>query len=529
MYEILQFKEGDRMYCAYLRKSRKDIEAELSGEGETLKRHEKILLDLAAKMKINIDKIYREVVSAETVASRPEMQQLLSDVEQGVWKGVLVVEVERLARGDTMDQGLVAQTFKYSNTKIITPMKTYDPSNEFDEEYFEFGLFMSRREYKTINRRLQRGRIQSVREGKYLGTVAPYGYERVKLKGQKGFTLEINPKESKIVELIYNLYTGNDRIGISLIVNRLNEMKIPTARGGDWTTSTIRGILSNPVYTGKIRWNSRPEVKKMVDGKMIKERPRSDEKDWILVDGLHPPIVSEDIFNLAQYILSENPSLPMPTRYKVMNSLAGIVVCKICGRKLKRRPQGSRYPDTLMCDGPTCTNISSHLHLVEKRLFDSLEAWVKQHKLKYKKKTNKKDNIENEVLNKAMRNLDIELETLNNQLNNMYDLLEQDIYSTEVFMKRSKIVSTKIDSLKKDKDTLLKKVNSEIDKEMHEAMLIPKVENILKIYWTLDDPADKNKLLKEVLERAVYLKTVNGRWHNRPDEFELEIYLKLPR
>ncbi|MBU5311861.1 recombinase family protein [Tissierella carlieri] len=520
------------MYCAYLRKSRKDIEAELMGEGETLKRHEKILLDLAAKMNISIseDSIYREIVSGETIASRPEMQRLLSDVEQGRWEGVFVVEVERLARGDTMDQGLVAQTFKYSNTKIITPMKIYDPSNEFDEEYFEFGLFMSRREYKTINRRLQRGRIQSVKEGKYLGTVAPYGYERVKLKGQKGYTLEINPKEAKIVELIYNLYTGNNRIGVSLIANRLNEMKIPTAKGGDWTTSTIRGILSNPVYIGKIRWNSRPEVKKMIDGQVVKERPRANEKDWIIVDGLHEPIIDEDIFNLAQEYLSENPSLPIPTRYKIMNPLAGIVVCKMCDRKMKRRPYSNKNPDTLMCDGPTCANISSHLHLVEKRLFDSLETWLKQHKIKYKKQAKKKDNLENEIINKAIQDLDAELETLNNQLNNMYDLLEQGIYSTEVFMKRSNLVSKKIDTLKKDKDKLFKKINLEEEKELREEALAPKIENIIKVYWTLDDPADKNKLLKEVLEKAVYLKTVRGnRSGDNIDEFELELYLKLPR
>ena len=96
------------------------------------------------------------------------VKELLSDVQEGRWKGVLVVEVERLARGDTIDQGTVAKSFKYSNTKIITPIKIYDPNNEFDEEYFEFGLFMSRREYKTINRRLQMGRISSVKEGKFV-------------------------------------------------------------------------------------------------------------------------------------------------------------------------------------------------------------------------------------------------------------------------------------------------------------------------------------------------------------------------
>lgn len=124
-------------------------------------------------MKIQVTDVYSEIVSGERVADRPQMQRLLNDVGDGRWTGVLVMEVERLARGDTMDQGLVAQAFKYSSTKIITPVKVYDPSNEFDEEYFEFGLFMSRREYKTINRRQQAGRLASAIEGNYIGNIPP--------------------------------------------------------------------------------------------------------------------------------------------------------------------------------------------------------------------------------------------------------------------------------------------------------------------------------------------------------------------
>ena len=144
-------------YCLYLRKSRADAEAEASGAGETLKRHETALLALAKRLDLTITAVYKEVVSGETITSRPVMQQLLDEVERGLWQGVLVMEITRLARGETIDQGIVAQAFKYSGTQIITPDKIYNPANEFDEEYFEFGLFMSRREYKMINQRQQRG------------------------------------------------------------------------------------------------------------------------------------------------------------------------------------------------------------------------------------------------------------------------------------------------------------------------------------------------------------------------------------
>ena len=177
-------------YCIYLRKSRKDLEAEQAGQGETLARHERILLALAKQKNLIVGKIYREIVSGETIAARPVMQQVLREVESGMWEGVLVMEVERLARGDTIDQGIVQRAFQYSNTYIVTPQKTYDPSDEFDEEYFEFGLFMSRREYKTIKRRMQAGRYAAAKEGKWPFNTAPYGFRRTKLQNEKGWTLE---------------------------------------------------------------------------------------------------------------------------------------------------------------------------------------------------------------------------------------------------------------------------------------------------------------------------------------------------
>ena len=355
----------------YLRKSRADVEAEARGEGETLARHEKILLDLAKKMKLNITQIHKELVSGESIASRPVMQQLLSEVEQELWEGVLVVEVERLARGDTIDQGIVAQTFKYSNTIIVTPIKVYDPNNEFDEEYFEFGLFMSRREYKTIKRRLEQGRIESVKEGKYIANVAPYGYQRQKLQDQKGFTLVPDPQKSDIVKLIFEMYTNG--IGVSRIVRRLNEMKAPTAKGGIWVNATIQGMLRNPTYIGKIRWGARPLQKKIINGKVVTERPRAGEDTWILADGLHEAIIDKDTYEAAQELLSKNHIPSITKKRTIKNPLAGLIICGKCGRRMSRRPYSSGQHDSLICPITSCDNVSSFLSIVEVKLLQGLD------------------------------------------------------------------------------------------------------------------------------------------------------------
>ena len=236
-------------YAKYLRKSRFDRDyAELSVE-ETLKRHEAILDKLAGERGYHIAKTYYEVVSGESIAARPEIQKLLEEVNAGVYAGVLVVDVERLARGNGADQAYISQVFQFSSTKIITPTKVYDPSNEFDEEYFEFGLFMSRREYKTINRRLIRGRESSASEGKYLGSIAPYGYNRVKLPNDKGYTLEPHPTEAEVVKRVFAMFLA--QAGTKAIANALNDMRIPTRHGDLWDLLHHQPDGDEPCLCGK--------------------------------------------------------------------------------------------------------------------------------------------------------------------------------------------------------------------------------------------------------------------------------------
>lgn len=524
-------------YCIYLRKSRSDTEAEERGEGETLARHEKALWELAEKLQLNVTKIYREIVSGETIAARPVMQQLLSEVEQGIWDGVLVMEVERLARGDTIDQGLVAQTFKYSNTEIITPLKTFDPANEFDEEYFEFGLFMSRREYKTINRRLQRGRIASVKEGKYVSNKAPFGYERVRIQGDKGFTLAIVDEEAEIIRLIFDWYTVGERqsdgsyrrLGVSLIARRLNEMKISAKMGGNWVGSSIRDILMNPVYIGKIRWNWRHNVKKMIDGQVLISRPRSN--DCIVCPGLHPAIISEETFNQAQIFMKTNFPQPVQKYNAVKNPLSSVVICGKCGRRMVRRPYSNKnYPDTLICASSSCKNVSSQLSIVEKRILEALDEWVIGYKLQWDTSIagNVKKVSQSDIKRRALNKQKCELDTLSKQLSKLHDLLEQNVYDADTFIERSHSLSERIDKAKTDIAGLESELKIETLAEDNEKNIVPKVERLLEVYHELPTPKAKNDMLREVIEKVIYIKNKGTRWQGSPDDFEITIYPKIP-
>ncbi len=525
-------------YCIYLRKSRADEELERIEEGETLERHRRTLIELAKRKNLPIVKIYEEIVSGESIASRPQMQALLSDVERGMYGGVLVMEVERLARGDTMDQGLVAQTFKYSGTLIITPIKTYDPNNEFDEEYFEFGLFMSRREYKTINRRLQRGREASAREGKFLGSRAPYGYERVKIEGGKGCTLKPIPEQAKVVRMIFEWYTEGmkdetgetRRLGIQAIARRLNSLGIPCTRSDYWEKATIRDMLLNPAYAGRIRWGWRKSVKKITNGKSSVQRPWNYDDSCIVVPGLHEAVVPPEMFDRAQKYIEERPPAPVGYKKQLKNPLAGLIICGKCGRKMVIRKASMKgKPDYLVCNAKSCNNVSTPLHLVEERMLKTLREWVDRYSLRLEE--NKLPEIENKtvILRNVLDTANKNLITLKKQLNSAYDFFEQKIYTVEQFTERSKMLSERIEETKKRIENLngeIQKTEKDIDTT---ELFLPKVKHILEIYNDTYSAGEKNGLLKEIVEKAVYIKEKSGAFRGvTADDFELSVFPLLP-
>jgi DNA invertase Pin-like site-specific DNA recombinase len=485
------------MYAIYLRKSRADLEAESRGEGETLARHKKILLDVAKKQQLQIGQIYQEIVSGETISERPEMQKLLVDVENGMWKGVLVTEVERLTRGNTKDQGIVAEAFTYSDTKIITPLKTYNPNDEFDSEYLEFGLFMSRREYKTILRRAQKGREQSAKEGNFIGTV-PYGYNRIKQDGRPG--LEINPEQSKVVKLIFDLYVSGN--GIYSISRILNEMGVKS-KSGSWSYTTVNSMLKNKSYIGKVTWSQRKTFKKLVDGKVVKARKFVE--DHIEVDGKHESIIDPAIFDRAQEVAKGRVNHPVRKDYALRNPLAGVLFCMDCGRSMKRglNADGS---DCVRCPNIQCKNSGAKMDLVESEIIEQIEKASATFRAKAKE-INEKDNIE--FFESALENITQSLADLSKQKNKIHDLLEREVYTTEVFLERNRKINEETEKLKKNEAELKRKIANIEQVKKSTKEIVPKIKTLIETY-SASTYQEKNDLLKAVFNKIEYKRVKRG-------------------
>ena len=238
----------------YLRKSR--MEEGMDTE-EVLAKHRKALADFAAAHDIHIIETYYEVVSGESLYARPEMLRLLEDVEEGRYDAVLVMDLDRLSRGRMKDQGIILDAFRDSGTLIVTPEKTYDLSDDLDDEMAEFKTFMSRREYKIINKRLRRGLKQTIQDGCYVAN-APYGYRKVNVDRKP--TLEIYEPEAKFVRMMYDLYLQG--YGCVSIARHVNALGARPHRSAEFTRNSVAHILRNPTFAGKIVWDQKTHIRK---------------------------------------------------------------------------------------------------------------------------------------------------------------------------------------------------------------------------------------------------------------------------
>lgn len=481
-------------YAMYLRKSRADVEAEARGEGETLAKHEKALTELAKKLNLSVVKQYREIVSGENIAARPQMQALLADVNDGKYDGILVMEIERLARGDTIDQGIVAQAFKESRTKIITPIKTYDPNNEFDEEYFEFSLFMSRREYKTIRRRMNAGRIATIKDGNYIAPTPPYGYKKIHPE-PKVYTLEIIPEQAEVVKLIFNRRLQGR--GSRAIADELNRMGVTPMKAQTWEKVSIKKILKNPVYAGKIHWYSKR------DGD-------------ILCDGRHEAIISQDLFDRVQNLMDTHPLAHVTTSDKLLNHYSGLLYCKNCGHQIIRRWVQNTGKAHMLCRYNTCRGItvSSTMESIDEALKEILQHKAAQ--LEFYTKQGKKDVP---VLPDKRPIIEAELTKLHNQKTKIYDLLEQGIYSTEEFLERSSTISSKIKNCEEE----LQKLNTDaLPAKLADDELLLRINEFLDKFDDAD-PEAKNNLLKSIIRRIEYTKTKRQCFRDMSTDMQLDV------
>lgn len=376
----------------YLRKSRSD-DPTLSVD-EVLEKHETQLNEWAERhlgRAIPEKNKFREIGSGESIESRPEMQKVLKMIESPKIRAVLVKETSRLGRPSLKEIGILSELFQYSNTLIITPERVFDLRNKYDRDAFEREMMRGAEYLEYFKEIQQNGRLASVAAGNYIGSIAPYGYDKIwVMDGKKKCpTLKIREDEATVVRMMYDMFV-NQNLGLYNIAKKFNdELKIKPRNVDYWTGDTIREILSNVHNIGKVRWNWRKTVTIVENGEVVKTRPKTKIGEYLVFDGRHEAIVSEEIFNATLEKLGNNPRTK--STVKLRNAFAGLLYCQ-CGRAMTLRMHGSgnnkkAEPRLLCLNQSHCGTGSCKYDDVLERICEILQQCIEDFEIRLKNDT----------------------------------------------------------------------------------------------------------------------------------------------
>lgn len=244
---------------------------------------------------------------------RPGMQQLISLVQAKKCDAVLVWKLDRLSRSQKDTLYLIEDVFLKNGCAFVSMNENFDTSTAFGRAMIGILSVFAQLEREQIRERMAVGRVGRAKAGLFHGGgFAPIGYD-YKTIAEGGAGLVVNEYEAMQVREVFSLYLQG------WPVNRIRKYMAAhyTTKDGDWgSDTTVRDVLKNPLYTGKINW-----AKKVYDGQ-------------------HEPLISQETFDAASARLATSSwkrtcsdGMERNSPFKSTHLLGGIIWCARCGAR----------------------------------------------------------------------------------------------------------------------------------------------------------------------------------------------------
>lgn len=514
----------------YSRKSRTDDP--LMTVEEVLSKHEKMMDSWMETYLPDAEPIperlrFREVVSGETLSKRPKMQEMLRQVESPKIKAILCKEPSRLSRGSLKEIGTLVDLLRFSNTLVFTVERgNYDLNDDRDREAFERELMQSNGYLEYQKRIMGNGRLASVAAGWYIGgRMAPYGYNKkvVKENGRKCHTLEPHPERAQVVQHIFKLYAQG--LGVERIIDDLYLRGINPPAGTDprWAPTTIRTMLSNEHYIGKVRWFHKKTVKSVVSGEVVTSRPIAEE--YLVFPGRHPAIIDQETWDAVQAIRGSMPRNKKGN--KLANIFAGVLYCS-CGCAMKRHAfvvEGKeRAAARMQCSKPKlCDNASCTVDDIKELVKQAIREAVADFSVRIEAQEDDSQKVQRQLVQRLEQRLE-ELEELEAK---QWDEKIKGEIPPHVFKRLN-------DDLIKEREDVTEALCVAKDSVPEPIDFEERLTTFHAVLDLLDDPdapaAEVNALIKKCIERIIYKRprtqAKNSRWKTGA-EIELDIKLRV--
>ena len=295
-----------------------------------------------------------------------------------------------------------------------------------------------------------------------------------------------HPDEAPIVKLIFQW--ALDGMSVGRIASKLENMGVPTFHGGEWQQATVRGVLSNIHYIGKVKWFDHVKVKSMENGELKSKIERKTDK-YIEFEGKHEALIDEETFNAVQ---NRFAAPKMKRDHSLKNVLAGLFVCDKCGRAMRYQTSGHARPRFVHQTSQRCKIRSAMVDDVINAVAESLRMYIED----FEMKVDNKPIVDALSVRTQIAALEAELKKLSQKKMRLFDAWEDADISSNEFAERKAYLNNKTKSIEKQIEELESAIP---EQEEHQ-------EKIVRLHEALDALTDdsvsaeiKNDYLKKII------------------------------
>ena len=402
-----------------------------------------------------IYKLYEDRgISGKNISNRPGIKQLLEDAKNNKFDLVLSWKLNRLSR-KLLDILNIVEFLDKHNVAFRSLTESFETETPSGKLQLNIMGAIGEFERETIADNVRMSLIAKSKEGLWCGGVV-LGYDTVEIpnegKKRKNTKLQINEKEASTVRRIFELYSQG--YGYKAVVNRINKEGYKTKRNNEFAVATVKEILKNPIYIGKIRYNVRQD--------WSKKRRNNINQNPIISDGQHEPIIDMETWNKVQVILKERSK----KHNKIYDSefpLTGILKCPVCGagmtisRSTSKRKDGTKKVlEYYSCGNwknkgtAVCRSNSIRVEVADEYVLNKIMTVINNKSI-LKRVI---DNINRNKSSKLQPTIDElgritnEINKLNSKKNKNIELFEDGILDKDELSTRVKSINDDIDKLK---------------------------------------------------------------------------------
>ena len=455
-----------------------------------------------------------EGISGKNIQDRPEVKRLINDIKEHKVDVVVLYKFDRLTR-DSRDTEDIIELIQQFGIQVYTLSGgAVDVSTATGRFTVRINGAVAQLEREQTIERVKFAFKQKVEEGYTLACATTcYGYNRKKHEKEQ----TINKEESRVVKRIFKMYIEGHTF--TEIANILNTEKIPTKLNGKekkkrgtnetyivnsiWMPKTIRLILSNPTYIGKVRYHI---------GK----------SDGFVADGNHKPIITMKIWNETQNKLSKIKKVSRTNLPKDDVYYCGTLVCGICGHKLttNRTNRIKKDGTKVVFNGYRCINrekkLCTCLGVSHKKVEEAFIEYIENIEAltdisKVEIVTDDEDLQELETLRKSLAQTIAKKKQVMDLFMINEITHEQLKYMTEELNKKSEQLENEIKRLER-----ITEPKETIDRS--------KIADTIKEHWAYLSNKERQEFLTNFVEEIVIINRDPDKVNGKPEIIEVKFY-----